>query len=930
MQFGVLGPLLLVDDAGVARSVAAPQHRRLLAALLIRAGQTVSFDELADQVWDGNPPAGARVTLRNYMKIIRRGVGAQMAGRLLTRAPGYLVEVGEDELDLSRFMVLCERSRAAARALRWADARSDLGAELGLWRGPAFADVSSRSVQQTEVPRLVELRLQAVEWRIEADLHLGRHDELVGELQRLVDQHPMRERLSEQLMLALYRAGRQSEALTAYQNTRSILRNELGVEPGLTLQEAQRRILAADPTLLNGAPETEVSTPRPAQLPLDVSGFTGRDIELAQLDAIVTAATNRQSTTVAIAAISGTAGVGKTALAVHWAHRVANRFPDGHLYVNLRGFDPVRSPVTPGEALAGTLEALGVNPSQIPESLAVQAALYRSTLHGRRLLIVLDDVHDDEQVRPLLPGSPGCLVVVTSRNRLDGLVATASAQPIVLDLLDVAGARQLLTQRIGPERIGAEPEAVADIILRCARLPLALAVVAARAVINPMFSLRALADELSQEHAALDAFGRSDPPSNVRAVFSGSYQALSANAARVFRLLGLHPGPHVATPAVASLAGAAIGSVRSSLAELTRANLIREYRPGRYTLHDLLRAYAIELVEADDQQGAAVRRLLDHYLHTAHSAALLLGPHRDALALDTVRAGVTPETLVDRDGAWAWFTVEYPVLLGVLGQAEAAGLDGHVWRLAWTFSEFLERLGKWQDHVSAHQAAHAAATRTRDQTGNAHAHRGLGLGNARLGRYDEAYAHFERALDLSRRLSDRNGQARAHNNAGWVLQVQGRYLEAIAHTREALELYRASGFQAGQATALNNIGWYYASNGDYTEAIRHCAQALDLHIDAGHRLGMAETYDSIGYAHHRLGDHDRAVTFYLRALELFRESGVQFQEAATATLSNLGDAYHAGGDHESARNAWRQALTILDELGHADARHIRTKIDVAP
>jgi tetratricopeptide (TPR) repeat protein len=446
-------------------------------------------------------------------------------------------------------------------------------------------------------------------------------------------------------------------------------------------------------------------------------------------------------------------------------------------------------------------------------------------------------------------------------------------------------------------------------------------VVAARAVTNPHFRLSALADELAREHAALDAFGGGDPASNLRAVFSWSYQSVSKDAARVFRLLGLHPGPHLATPAVASLAGVPIDAVRSALAELSHANLLREYRPGRYTMHDLLRAYATELVETgdDEDRRAALHRLLDHYLHTAHRAALLLGPHRDPLLLDAARPGVTAESLVDRDGAWAWFTVEYPVLLGILGRASATGFDRHVWQLAWACSEFLERLGKWHDHIAAQHAAYLAATRAGDQVGQAHACRGLGLGNARLGRYDEAYPYFERALALSRSLGDHNGQARAHNNAGWVLQVQRRYPEAIVHTREALELYRSSGFLAGQATALNNIGWYYACDGDYLRAIAHCGQALALHIAADDRLGMAETYDSIGYAHHLLGDHRRAVTHYLRALDLFRQSGVQYQEAATATLTNLGDAYRAGGDEESARRVWRQALTTLQELGQADA-----------
>ncbi|GIE93017.1 AfsR/SARP family transcriptional regulator [Paractinoplanes rishiriensis] len=909
MRFGVLGPLVILDDDGV-RPVPVARHRSLLAALLLQAGRAIPLDELAEVVWDGDPPPGARATLRNYMKLLRRSVGPRAAARLITRAPGYLVEAGDDELDLRQFTGLVATGRDAARAGDWPAARERLGAALDLWRGPAFADVTARSIQQGEAAHLHEQRLQALEWRIEADLRLGRHDELVGELQRLTGQEPLRERFAEQLMLALYRAGRQADALAAYRTVRATLDAELAVEPGPALQTLHRRILDADPALAAPA----VAADRPAQLPLDLRGFAARDGELAVLDDLLATAAGRP-TAVVITAVSGTAGVGKTVLAVHWAHRVAGRFPDGQLYVNLRGFDRDDARVEPAEALRGFLEAMAVPPARIPAGLAERAALYRSTLAGRRMLVLLDNARDEDQVRPLLPGSSACVVLVTSRNQLPGLIAAEGAHPMLLDVLDPAGCRRLLAERIGTARLGADPAAVDAIVDRCARLPLALAVVAARAVTYPAFPLRELADELG----ALDTFG-------VRAVFDASYRALPAPAARMFRLLGLHPGPHLSAGAAAGLAGLPAAETRAVLAELVRANLIAEYRPGRYAFHDLLRAYAAELAGTDSaaDRAAATRRVLDHYLHTAHRAALLLRPHRDPIELAPPAPGVEPERPADRDAALAWFTAEEPVLLGAVSWAAATGFDGYVWRLAWAGSEYFERKGRWQEHLAVHHAARDAAERAGEPVGLAHAYRGLGLVNARLNRYDEANAYLELALAQSREIGDRPGQARTHNNLGWVLEVQGRYREAIEHATRAYELYRELGHDAGQANALNNIGWYHALDEDFAAAVQRCEQALAVHTAIGDRNGQAATLDSIGYAQHRLGEHGRAIASYRRAVDLFAEEGSRYM--AATTLINLGDAYAAAGDGPAADTSWRRALAELTELGHPDAAKVRAKL----
>ena len=951
MRFGILGPLLTYDDAGVGHTVPVAQHRLLLAVLLLRANQAISFDELADAMWDGDPPPGARATLRNYVRLLRRSLGPELAARVITRAPGYLIQVGDDELDLFLFTRLSRRGRDAVRARAWDDAHDHLAAALALWRGSAFADVSSRAVEQTHAPHLDALRLQTVEWRIEADLQLGRHDEVLGELRRLTGEHPLKERFWEQLMVTLYRVGQQGDALAAYADVRQILDRELGLQPGPSLQAVQRRILAADPSLLperpstpppaapstpsapSAAPSAPVpgrtapgGTPTPAQLPLDVRGFAGRDTDLARLDAVMAEAKNRPST-VAVCAVSGTAGVGKTALAVHWAHRVAGQFPDGQLYVNLRGFDPAAVPVPAQDALRTMLEALGVTPRRLPAGLAAQAALYRSLLAGRRMLVVLDNALDEDHVRPLLPGSPGCLVVVTSRQRLQGLVATEAAHSLALDVLDAEGARQLLVERIGADRTAAEPSAVTDLIERCARLPLALAVVAARAVTHPHFPLRTLADDLHRTRSALDALDGPDLVSDVRAVFSSSYRALTAAARRMFRLLGVHPGPHITLTAAASLSAVPVEHARSLLAELTHAHMLTEDHPGLYAFHDLLRAYAAELTlteEPHDERRHALHRSMDHYLHTAAAASLLLRPHRDRLTLPDPLPGVGAEDIADRDAALAWYTAQHPVLLGLIALAEDAGLDEHIWKLAWACSEYLERQGKWDIQVSVQQAALSAAQRSGDRTGLTHAHRSLGMGYARLLRFDQANVHLDHALTASGQLGDHHAQARIHNNTGWVLELQGRYVEAIDHARQALDLYRATGHHSGQANALNNIGWYQALNGDYAAAIVNCQQALAIHAAIDDRIAQAATYDSIGYAHYRLGDHGAAELAYLEAIRLSQESGNLYQAAATQT--SLGDVYLADGNDSSARQVWHQALATLEGLGHPDAADVRARI----
>ncbi|WP_089155468.1 helix-turn-helix domain-containing protein [Micromonospora sp. NBS 11-29] len=663
--------------------------------------------------------------------------------------------------------------------------------------------------------------------------------------------------------------------------------------------------------------------PVPRQLPPALPGFVGRAEQLAQLDA-----GGDPASTVVV--LSGTAGVGKTTLAVHWAHRAADRFPDGQLYVDLRGFDSTGAVVTPAEAVHGFLEVLGVPPERMPVHLSAQVGLYRSLLAERRVLVLLDNAHDVEQVRPLLPGSPGCRVLVTSRNRLAGLIAAEGARSITVGLLSSAESWQLLARRLGAHRLTVEPQVVDEMVERCARLPLALAVLAARGAAHPTFPLATLAADLRESARLSDAFDTGDAGTDVHAVFSWSYRSLTPAAARLFRLIGCHPGPEVGIPAAASLAGLPRARLPRLLAELADAHLVAEHAPGRFGAHDLLRAYATELTERldpDDQRQAAVRRGLDHYLHSAHAAAVLLQPGWDPTALSDALPGVVPERITDQGQALAWFTAEHRVLLAAVVHAGRTRCDGHAWRLARTLVDFLQRQGRWSDLADAQRVALAAAGRAGEPAGQANAHRDLARALVRLGREEEAAGHYRSALALFAELGDHSGQARTHRAFGAMLDALGRYEESLHHATRALALYEHTGHPAGQASARNAVGWAYARLGRYGAAREHCEQALALLRRTDDRHGEANTWDSLGFIHDRLGHHRRATRCYGRALTLYQRIGDRYDEADT--LTRLGESRHAAGDRPGALRTWRRALAILDGLGHPDAERVRERLAVA-
>jgi DNA-binding SARP family transcriptional activator/tetratricopeptide (TPR) repeat protein len=937
----VLGPVAVHARDGWLGG--PPQQRLILAVLALQAGQVVPAHELIDAVWEERPPRSARASLQALVTRLRQLLAQLPGGRLERRGDGYRLRLGPGTTDVQRFRALAQAGREAGDSRA---AVAVLDRALALWRGPALADVPDTARVEAIRAGLAEERLSARQDRLAALLELGRDQEAAGELTALLAGHPLAERLAGMLMVALYRCGRRGDALRVFRDMRERLAGQLGVEPGPDLQSLHQRVLAGslEPGPAPGPPARSAPGARPPvaareaavagaalpvlprQLPAAVTPFTGRTAELEILSGLLEHMPGAGGSVV-ISAIGGTAGVGKTALAVHWAHHVAGRFPDGQLYANLRGFGPSGAPATAADAVRGFLGSLGLPQDRIPADPDAQAALYRSMLAGRRMLIVLDNAGDEEQVRPLLPGSAGCLVVVTSRRSLAGLAAQG-AHLITLDVMSEAEARELLSARLGARRAAAEPEAVSELAALCARLPLALAVAAVRAAASPGFPLAALAAQLRDTPARLDALAAQDQASSVRAVFSWSQQNLSDPAARMFRLLGLHAGPDITAAAAASLAGTDVREARRVLAELSDAHLITEQVPGRFSCHDLLRAYAIEAAHA--QEGAAERhaatlRVLDHYLHTAWSAASLLMPGRDpALDLARPQPGTRPEALGDGDEALGWCRAEHQVLLAAIARAAADGFDAHAWQLPWALADYFSRTGHWQLLADTHRTALAAARRLGDRAGQARAHQGLGYAQIMSSPGQPSHPDLTQALQLYQELGDLLGQAAAHFGFAMAFEGQRRPQAALDHARQVLSLARAAGHRGEEAAALNLIGYLAAELGDYQPALGYCQCALEMHRAAGDRMGQAATWDSLGYVHHHLGHYARAATCYQQALQHAREVGSLLDQATI--LDHLGATRDAAGDPQAAGDAWRQALGILTGLHHPRADEIRRRL----
>jgi DNA-binding SARP family transcriptional activator/Tfp pilus assembly protein PilF len=928
----------------------------------MRANRVISRGELVDAVWGQDPPASAEGGIYTYVAGLRRVIEPNRSLRgpgrvLVSSGAGYVLHLVPGQPDAVAFEQDLGRARQLRKAGDAAGAVSALNSALSLWRGIAFAGVPG-PFAETERVRLGELRSTAAEERADVLLALGRHEEVVPDLTAMVADHPMRERMRGLLMVALYRCGRHAEALRVFAEGRRVLAEELGIDPGGDLSRIHQQVLTMDPALsvpnglairgASGSPPSDEdagsdpapdggqrrprpegrATPVPAQLPLDAPGFSGRREELSMLQAMLQDSDQPDSgQTVPIVVVSGAAGTGKTALAIRFGRQVAKRFPGGQLYVNLRGLDPATPPLEPAEALRFFLDALGVPPHRIPADTEGRSALFRSMLDDRQMLIVLDNARSVGQVRPLLPGAPGSLVVVTSRNELTGLVAAEGAVPLTLDVLSDREAHEMLARRLGQARVAAEPAAADEIIAACARLPLALGIAVGRAAGRPKRPLTELAAELHDARGRLDALEVGDALTNVRAVLSWSYDQLSEPAARMFRLLGVHPGPDISLSAAASLAGMPRAEAGAALRELARSHMVAEYLPARYTFHDLLRAYAADQAERHDpepERRAAAHRVLDHYLHTAMAASNRFSPFRSPLQLTGPQPGVAPADVTDKDQAMAWFDAEVPVLLALIAFADASDFDTHAWQIPWTLGPFFNRRGLWQDYTATQQIALAAATRLDDTLALAHAHHLLGHVQSQTGAYEAADPNFRRALDEFRELGDRANEAVVLNGLAGMLEKQERYPEALAVALDALRMLKAVGHWWTQATLENGVGWLYAHLGQYDRALTHCQRALSLHRDSGHRGGTADTLDSIAYVYLHLGDIGQAKAHYTKAIESYREIGAPFGEGNS--LLGLGDALLAEGDREAARAAWRESVAILDRLPHPLADEVRAKL----
>ncbi|SDT74744.1 DNA-binding transcriptional activator of the SARP family [Actinoplanes derwentensis] len=893
-EFRLLGPVEVWAD-GRRLDGGPPQQRLVLAVLLAAAGRVVPAETLIARLWDDEPPAAARRAVYVHIARIRRVLREAGAdGALVGASGGYRLDVDAGEVDLLRYQRLTGQARDRD------DPREPLAEALACWRGTPLAGVPGRWAEDT---RKTWSRLHldtTIAWSRVAD-----PSPAIDLLTPLVEEHPLVEPLAAALMRVLHRAGRTAEALDCFTRTRKKLVEELGLDPGSELAATHQMLLSV-PTPAPAVRE------RPTQLPPDISAFVGRN---AEMDALGAAADQ------SLIVISGTAGVGKTTLAVHWASTVADRFPDGILHVNLRGFDPSGTTKTPAEAIRGFLEAFDVPPQSVPVTLPAQTGLYRRLVAGRRVLVMLDNARDAEQVRPLLPNSPGCLAVVTSRHLLPALVVTDGAYPLSLDLLSATESRQLLTARLGAERVDAEPRSVDEIIDRCAGLPLAMTLIATRAAVHRRFELADLVGQLRAAGDRLDALSSVDRSIDVRTVFSWSYDGLSEGAAELFRLLGLHCGPDITAPAAAALLGSDTRRANVLLAELADAHLIVEHIRGRFGMHDLLRAYAAE--RFDDDPAGPLRRVLDYYLHSAYAADGLLYPHRDEVALDPPRAGVTPQVFdTDRQAA-AWLDGERPVLLAAITQA-ASGYEAQAFRLALALVTFLDRRGHWDEMIAALSLALDAARRLGDAVGEGHSLRVLGWAYAHSGQYEKSAGLTRDALAVFEKLDDRVGQARAHRDLAQAFWRKGDHAGTLHHLSQVLRLSATAGLRAGPAFALYVQACVRFLSGDQPQAVALCRASVAEYRALGDRIGEAVAWEGRGMAHAGVGHHRSALICFRRALSLRRGANDRLLMADSLLL--IGDTHAAAQRPGDARAAWLAAHKIFSELGHPDAERVEARL----
>ncbi|NKE62896.1 tetratricopeptide repeat protein [Lentzea sp. PSKA42] len=907
LRVDVLGDLRITVD-GTRLVLCQPRQRAVLAVLAMRSPHPVSRDELIDAVWGDDPPSSASGSLHTYISALRRLVEPDLPSRacgnlIITTDRGYACLVAPG--DLREFEARIAAARQSGRC-------SELWSALEIWRGTALSDVPGPFAQRQRA-RLEEARLTAVEDWAAAAIESGVHAEVVDTLTRFVADHPVRERLVRLLMLALSRSGRQAEALAAFRDVRAALVEQLGVEPGPELQEEHKRILKGDPS----APKSV----RPAQTIHDTIGFVGRDSEIAELCTRLSGAGPR---TVVISAIDGTGGIGKTALAVHVAHLLADRFPDGQLFIDLQGFSPNSTPVSPDDALRRLLAGLGVDQKNLPDDLA---GMYRSVLAERRVLVLLDNAFNAEQVRPLLPGVSSSAVLVTSRNRLSGLVVSGGAHRVTLDVLPEAQALALLRSVIG-HRLDAEPQAARELVRLCCALPLALRVAAERVSIGPNRTLAALVDELAKER--LDVL-EADETTAVRATFSWSYRALAPEAARMFRLLGLHPGPSPSLGAAAALAGLPSRAARRLLDVLCAGHLVDEIALRRYNFHDLLRTYAHEKALDDEPApDKAVDRLLCWYLHSADAADRLLFPGRRRMPLPELPEDVRPEVFERSDDARTWLRSEYVNLLAAITYAAESGNTELAARLPLALMSFFEFDSHFDDGIAMYLTGLDAAVTSGDQRAEAVLCNNIGILHSVRRAYDDGERWFRRALPAWRAISDEHGEGQALLNLAGVYlgRGDGDATEVENHLLRAMDIFGRLGNEHGRVFAMTHLATIYRRMRRLDEALAVGTEAASAARDLGASVVEAATLSDLGRVHEELRDFPAALACHEAALEIHRGTNNQLREARDRLC--IAYACRGLGDHDRMRREYTRAFAMLEELNPAEVEAERAAFGPLP
>jgi DNA-binding SARP family transcriptional activator/tetratricopeptide (TPR) repeat protein len=909
IRFGVLGPLQ-VRSGDALLVMPGKRPSVVLASLAMSAGRMVSLETLADHVWGDRLPLSATDSLRSLVSRLRSVVGP---AAIQTMAAGYLLDVDPELVDLLRFRRLVEK---AARAGDPGKAREVLGEALSLWRGDPLAGLASERLQRDVVPGLVEEHLTALERRVVLDLAAGVHGALVAELRELVGRHPLRESLWGLLITAQDEAGRRADALETYHRLRAELRERLGVEPVGKLRELYHRLLVDPVAASAGAAvvgderhvagtETRVGS---NELPGDIADFTGRDRELGQL--LAAAAPGGGAQTVTISAIDGMAGVGKTTLAVHLAHRLADRFPDGQLFINLHGHTPGHAALEPAAALDNMLRAVGVPGERIPDSLAQRAGLWRSKLSGRRVLVLLDNAATAAQVRPLIPGAAGCLAIVTSRRHIADL---DSAHSLSLDILQAPDALAMFTAVVGADRSAAEPAAVAEVLGQCGYLPLAIRIAAARLHARPAWSVRYLATRLADEQHRLAELAAGER--SVASAFALSYRHLPPAHQRMFRLLGLHPGTSIDAYLTAALAGVDLREAESVLEDLLDAHLLYQPAPGRYRFHDLLRQYAYDAaIEEENSQDRdqAIHRTLDYYVATTDRV-------RDHLALKGEHAHIELTyppahlpSMDDRSRALAWVEQEHTNLTAIITYVADHQWDRHLCQLSNAVWRSFRIHGHLHDWIDAQERAVVAAERLGDAHVLADMERILGAVYWESGRYPDAIDHCQKALSLYQETGDSRAQAVTLSNLGVCYWKRRQYEQALEHLQRALAAGRSTGSDFAEATIQVNLGLVCLGLARYDEAVGHNERALALYRQADDQRGQGGATSNLGVAHGCLGHSDTALDYHRRAVELLRASGDRVGESDV--LNDYAETLRTLGHLDQARDHYRQALELARQM----------------